>query len=99
MGRARVWTMRDGGKIKIKDMEDSHILNTIKMLLRIAGKYQSDNLAYFPCLQGEMAQEHAEREWEYLNESTPSVLAQELFGDRWEGLIYEAKKRGLKWDA
>lgn len=29
-----VWTTKDGQKLKIKDMEKSHILNSLKMLLR-----------------------------------------------------------------
>lgn len=51
----RIWKMKDGTKIKIKDMADSHIKNCIRMLQR----HKSRKLTEMMCMpepQGEMAQ-------------------------------------------
>jgi hypothetical protein len=53
----RIWTMRDGTKIKIKDMETSHIKNSLAMLERNGFISRSTLACYMgPGPQGEIAQ-------------------------------------------
>lgn len=53
----KLWTMRNGEQILICDMGDSHLINTIKMLRRNAGKTPRRRLLLHAhmFLQGEMA--------------------------------------------
>lgn len=57
--QTRVWTSKDGKRIRICDMDDRHLINTIKMLRRKAGEVRL-NIQY-PNFIGEMAQYEAER--------------------------------------
>ena len=60
----RKWKMRDGTKIKIKDMSTSHIRNTINMLKR-NGWVSTDTLNFYLTCEGpngEMAQMAFEQE-------------------------------------
>ena len=53
------WTMRDGAKIKLVDMEISHIENCIKMLEKTIREIESEIKAGYQILSvvsGEMAQ-------------------------------------------
>ena len=34
LSNERIWTTREGKRIKIKDMEDAHLLNSIRMINR-----------------------------------------------------------------
>jgi hypothetical protein len=89
------WFQRDGTPIKIKDMSDSHLYNTIKMLERLFKQY-SINLgeiwAIGSMLQGEMAQMAFEEDFDRLLEEEVSI-------DRrfpsYPYLIKEAKRRKL----
>jgi hypothetical protein len=54
-----IWTMRDGTRIRIADMETSHIKNTIAMLKRkgFIGEEEFDSINYGAYPRGELAQE------------------------------------------
>ena len=60
------WTMRDGTTIKIEDMTDSHLLNSMKMLERNVKDMREDTevqaCGFLSSLQGEMASYYAEQD-------------------------------------
>ena len=61
------WLCKDGRKVRIKDMTDTHLANTIKFL-------EKAHLAILdtppPDFQGEMAQMYADQEYNALMDST-----------------------------
>ena len=81
------WKCLDGRVLLIKDMEDSHLINTIKMLKR---KGLDKDETGFMCAppQGEMAYMAWEQE-----------MADTIFHKRksksWDALVSEAKRRDL----
>ena len=87
----KLWTMKDGNKIRICDMGDSHLANTIKMIERMA-EHKTQNaitLGYrvLCMMQGEMAQYHIEGELRHLEDygidpSEMSPLYGDLLGDQ-----------------
>lgn len=63
------WKTKDGRVVRVCDMTDSHLLNTIRFLER-----QHAQLMFtipYPNFNGEMAQICAEQEWEQLQNSNP----------------------------
>lgn len=60
----KMWKTKNGEKIRICDMSDSHLNNTIAMLERKAEDLHNITLESYPNFQGEMAQYYAEQEWE-----------------------------------
>lgn len=84
----KLWTTKNGSKIRIKDMTDEHLVNTIRMLER-KNEADKQNVPY-PSFQGEMAQMYAESEFDALVDREP--------GDLWpiyDDMIEEAIKRKL----
>ena len=68
------WTMKDGTKIRICDMEDSHLLNCIHLLERC---YQKEILAGYTCLSsvnGEMAYDSIDIELSVMEDNDPSYI-------------------------
>lgn len=73
--------MRDGTLIPIKDMSDSHLINTIKMLRRNVERYKMTHLAI---AMGEY----------YYHMSDEEFLLSHI--DTYGDLINELMKRGLE---
>lgn len=73
-----IWTTRDGQRIPIGQMTDSHLTNTIAYIYRRAAQLQNEALVCYPCFQGEMAQMYAEQEWDALNEMDSEDFAEDV---------------------
>ena len=82
------WTTKNGTKIRICDMGDSHLINSIKMLKRYA---QCIQIEYpWPNFRGEMAQYYAEQEYDIITTSPPEKLIPIL-----EDLMRDAERRNI----
>ena len=91
------WTKRDGSKIRICDMDDSHIVNTIKMLQRNA-KIDRDLELEAACtvegtLNGEMAQWACECD---INRMLDDLEGEQFLHPLFDDLVLDAERRGLK---
>ena len=93
------WTTKSGTKIRICDMSDSHLLNTVAMLERNASRYLEhsiDALGHFSMmLQGEMAQDAAEQELDRLVEEDPIDHLRNNH-PLYEKLVTELERRKLR---
>lgn len=90
--KSPIWTTSRGTKVKIRDMEDAHLVNTILMLRRRA-QAQIHELTP-PCFQGEMAQYYADQEYDALMEMDEDEAAQSCF-EIYEDLMDECERRKL----
>ena len=77
MKQTKLWTMRDGTKIRICDMSNLHLQNTMKMLERIAEINYQDELAtayvFAGQCRGEMASYCAEQDAENVTYKLPDI--------------------------
>lgn len=90
--QTKKWTMKDGRKIRICDMNDSHIENAIKMCERIAHLTRASEIANFPFglhFQGEMA----EYDFELGCENLLSSSEEDFLPDIYLNLIDEQIRR------
>lgn len=94
------WKTREGAVMRISDMSDSHLLNTIKYLERNADAMRV-NLAYemfsYSCSAPDGAAMCAESGSDELLE----MSNEEFLNDnpKYKGLVREAKKRKLTWES
>lgn len=91
------WRVKAGQVIKIKELENSHLINIINLLWRNASKIKSrtevDMLRAIGMLQGEMAMDCADRDLNALMKADPEewIFTQEKFKE----LCAEAKRRDI----
>lgn len=109
MGKAILWTTRDGQQIPIKDMVDSHLLNTVRMMRRncdyyrsqLARKYFEEADACYSYRGGEYAEMAAEADGSYAFDRAMYIQRfatdEQILGTfkQWKRLKQEIKKRGL----
>lgn len=99
MKSTKRWTQRDGTKIHICDMSDTHLINTINMLVRKTKEYHAMelNAAYSIqsglCSQDSMAAYYIESDIDGMEQEGPDPFqGHPLFVD----LYNEAIKRNLE---
>lgn len=95
-----IWVTKSGLKVNVRDMEDSHVVNTIRFLIKMGNAKKSllelEAWQFASMFDSEtMASDCADREaerlsnmdiYDFLSETCPT----------WEKLVDEAKKRNLK---
>jgi hypothetical protein len=95
--KKKVWKTREGKEIEIKNMTDSHLMNTIKFLRRNANANMAKEIASAysaaSLMQGEMAIDAIERDIRIMEETSPDEYLQEF--PIYNALIKEAEKRNL----
>lgn len=83
------WICKDGTQVRIEDMSDKHLMNTIRLIERAftiaVGRYLVG-----PAPQGEMAQDAFEAEYDALEEEGPGAVH-----PQYEVLCDEARERGI----
>lgn len=94
--KTKRWTTKDGRKIRICDMTDSHLLNTVAMLERYQKAAESYAISSghqaLSTLRGEMAVDLVERELDYIEAyGLEPCEVHPLFAD----LLIEKERRNL----
>lgn len=92
---------KDGERILVKKMSDTHLLNTIRMLHRNAEKFlaaeTSAAWSVLGTLNGEMAQFYCEQDIDRLEETTSEDFLYESV-ITYPELVREADRRKLKFN-
>lgn len=83
------WKTKDGRVIRICNMTNSHLLNTIRFLEQ--KHFELMFTMPYPNFNGEMAQMCAEQEWDQLQNSNPEDVYPIL-----SAMYEEVEQRGIK---
>lgn len=93
-----IWVTREGERIPVRKMTDSHLVNTIRYLRRAGAteKAEGERAGYsvLGMLQGEMAIDSVERDLSYLESQTVDEYLSET-RPTFEALLTEAERRGI----
>lgn len=92
------WTTKDGRTLKIKDLEDKHLLNIMNMLMvrapLIKERIFLEALRFRHCINGDMAGLAADQAIQEIGDMDDIEALMET--PLYDALRKEAKKRGLK---
>ena len=92
------WVMKDGQRIRPRKMTDSHLVNTLRFIQRLAEQERKIVLSfYLDCKgpSGDMACDLFDREAACVIEADWTDYVPSIF----EALEAEAERRGLTWDS
>jgi hypothetical protein len=89
-----LWTTREGQQLTLDQIDNRHLANILKMLLRNAERIRMESL----CQMGspptaEMAEYYFEQAQTALTEAEPEELIEQLYPE----LTAEAERRGIDW--
>lgn len=92
--RTKIWTTKNGRKIRVCDMEDSHLINTIRLLERHSYQARDEAIragySALSMMQGEMAIMAIEQDISVLESDDESMMP-EIYFD----MLDEANDRQL----
>ena len=94
MKQTKLWTTKDGRKLRICDMEDSHLVNTIQLLQRTAEAERIRNSVFYAtCIgpTGDMAQVLFDQECDQVWQADWDDYVHPIYPN----MVKEAKSRGL----
>lgn len=83
-----IWTTKDGQKLRLEEIGNSHLLDIIKLLERKNFSHMQESFSYIGFLQGEMAIDAAESQIDQELREQQDVI---------DFLKSDARKRGLKF--